>query len=207
MSTSLLYHAFGIRGYRYVATDYQEGEIIVRIDVPRESLRCARCGSPRVHVIERFRRRWRTVPIGAKAVWIDMQVPKVECQKCGARRRVRVKFADPKRQHTRSFERYVCELLQFMTPQDVSWHLGTGTAGLFRTVSPHKQTSTAEETFRAAPRGASPGTWPTTSRSGGWGSDSAGPSSSGSETSPSMKSIWASGTASSRWCSTWTPER
>jgi transposase len=119
-----LYHAFGIRGYRYAATDYRDGEIIVRIEVLRESLRCARCGSPRVHVIERFRRRWRTVPIGAKAVWIDMQVPKVECQRCGARRRVRVRFADPKRQHTRSFERYVCELLQFMTPQDVSWHLG-----------------------------------------------------------------------------------
>jgi len=124
MSTSLLYHGFGIRGYRYVGTDYRDGEIIVRIEAPRESLRCAACGSLHVHVIERFRRRWRTLPIGAKAVWIDMQVPKVECQKCGARRRIALKFADPKRQHTRSFERYVCELLQFMTPQDVSWHLG-----------------------------------------------------------------------------------
>jgi transposase len=77
-----------------------------------------------VHVIDRFRRQWRTLPIGAKAVWIDMQVPKVECQKCGARRRIAVTFADPKRRHTRSFERYVCELLRFMTPQDVAWHLG-----------------------------------------------------------------------------------
>lgn len=124
MSTSLLYHAFGIRGYWYVGTDYREGEIFVRIEAPRESLRCSRCGSPHVHVIDRFRRQWRTLPIGAKAVWIDMQVPKVECQQCGVRRRIEVKFADPKRRHTRSFERYVCELLQFMTPQDVAWHLG-----------------------------------------------------------------------------------
>lgn len=124
MSTSLLYHAFGIRGYRYVATDYRGGEIFVRIEAPRESLRCAGCGSPHVHVIDRFRRQWRTLPIGAKAVWIDMQVPKLECQKCGARRRIAVTFADPKRRHTRSFERDVCELLQFMTPQDVAWHLG-----------------------------------------------------------------------------------
>ncbi len=124
MFTSLLYHAFGIRGSRHIGTDYRDGQIFVRIEVPRESLRCSRCGSPHVHVIERFRRQWRTLPIGAKAVWIDMLVPKVECQQCGARRRIRVTFADPKRQHTRSFERYVCELLQFMTPQDVSWHLG-----------------------------------------------------------------------------------
>ena len=123
MSTSFLYHAFGIRGYLYVATRYEEGQIIVRIEQPRESLKCPLCGCHHVHVVERFRRWWRTVPIGAKAVWIEMFVPKVECQHCGARRRVPVKFADPRRRHTRSFERYVAALLQYMTPQDVSWHL------------------------------------------------------------------------------------
>lgn len=124
MSTSLLSHVFGIRGYRYVATRYERGEIVVRIEAPRESLRCPGCGSSHVHVVERFPRQWRTVPIGAKPVWLEMDVPKVECQTCGVRRRVEVMFADPKRRHTRSFERYVVELLAFMTPQDVSWHLG-----------------------------------------------------------------------------------
>jgi len=124
MSTSLLYHGFGVRGYRHVATRFERGEISLRIEAPRESLRCPGCGSAHVHVVERFPREWRTLPIGAKAVWIRMDVPKVECQACGARRRVEVKFADSKRRHTRSFERYVVELLQFMTPQDVSLHLG-----------------------------------------------------------------------------------
>jgi transposase len=124
MSTSLLYHAFGIRGYRYVRTDYRQGEIIVRIEAPRESLKCPCCGSGHVHVDDWFRRQWRTLPIGAKAVWIEMWVPKVECQACGAKRRVEVRFADPKRRHTRSFERYVMDLLQYMTPQDVARHLG-----------------------------------------------------------------------------------
>ncbi len=124
MSTSLLYHAFGVRGYRYRGTRYQEGEVIVRIESPRESLACPACGSKHVHINEWFPRRWRTVPIGAKVVWIEMNVPRVECQACGARRRVAVKFADPKKHYTRSFERYVVELLRFMTPQDVSRHLG-----------------------------------------------------------------------------------
>jgi transposase len=124
MSTSWLYHGFGIRGYRYVSTRYQEGQIIVRIEAPRESLRCPACGSAHVHVVERFRRWWRTVPIGAKSVFLEMDVPRVECQSCRLRRRVEVTFADPMRRHTRSFERYAMELLQFMTPQDVSLHLG-----------------------------------------------------------------------------------
>jgi hypothetical protein len=171
MSSSLLYHAFGIRGYRYVATRYVQGEIFVRIEAPRESLCCAACGGRHVHVVERFRRWWRTVPIGAKGVWIEMFVPKVECQRCGARRRVEVTFAEPKRRHTRSFERHVMELLQFMTPQDVSFHLGISW-DLART-----------------------------SRNGGWANGSPGRSSSGSSGSPSMKSIWERSTGSSRWCS------
>ena len=45
MSTSLLYHAFGVRGYRYVKTEYVEGEVIFTIEQPRESYRCPVCGS------------------------------------------------------------------------------------------------------------------------------------------------------------------
>jgi hypothetical protein len=45
MSTSLLYHAFGVRGYRYVKTGYVEGEVVFTIVQPRESYRCPVCGS------------------------------------------------------------------------------------------------------------------------------------------------------------------
>ena len=31
MSTSLLYHGFGIRGYRYVRTEYIEGAVVFTI--------------------------------------------------------------------------------------------------------------------------------------------------------------------------------
>ena len=33
MSTSWLYHGFGVRGYRYVATRYEDGAIVMRIEV------------------------------------------------------------------------------------------------------------------------------------------------------------------------------
>ena len=124
MSTSLLYHAFGVRGYDYLGTRYEVGEVIIRIEPRRESLRCPACGHSHVHVVERFRRWWRTLPIGARSVWIEMLVPKVQCQSCGARRRVPVRFAEPKRRHTKRFERYAMKLLRFMTPSDAARHLG-----------------------------------------------------------------------------------
>jgi transposase len=124
MSTSLLYHAFGIRGYQYQATKFHSGGMTIRVAQAREKLCCPACGSSKVRIVEWFERRWRTVPIGSRETWIEMSVPKVECQKCFSRRRVTVSFAEPHKQHTRAFERYVVELLRFMTPQDVSRHLG-----------------------------------------------------------------------------------
>lgn len=124
MSTSLLYHAFGIRGYQYQATKFHSGGMTIRVAQAREKLCCPACGSSKVRIVERFERRWRTVPIGSRETWIEMSIPKVECQECFSRRRVAVSFAEPHKQHTRAFERYVVELLRFMTPQDVSRHLG-----------------------------------------------------------------------------------
>jgi transposase len=43
MSTSLLYHAFGLVGYRYVKQSFQEGEVAFRIEQPRERHRCSAC--------------------------------------------------------------------------------------------------------------------------------------------------------------------
>ena len=41
MSTSLLYHAFGVVGYRYLSQSFQEGEVTFRIEKPRERHRCS----------------------------------------------------------------------------------------------------------------------------------------------------------------------
>jgi len=41
MSTSLLYHAFGIRGYVYSRTDYDNGKVIFTIHQERGTCRCS----------------------------------------------------------------------------------------------------------------------------------------------------------------------
>src|SRR5687767_11350230 len=50
MSTSLLYHSFGLIGYRYVRQTFQGGRVTFRIEQPRERLCCPQCGDADVWV-------------------------------------------------------------------------------------------------------------------------------------------------------------
>ena len=69
-------------------------------------------------------RRFRTLPVGHKAVWIELPIAKVWCQECLVTRQVEVSFAKPKKHYTTAFARFVVELSGFMTPMDVSCFLG-----------------------------------------------------------------------------------
>ena len=123
MSGRLLYHGFGIRGYRYVRTDVREGTIRIVVEQPRERLRCPRCGTPEVIAKGHTRRSFRTVGVGSKPVRVVLPVPRVLCRKCGIVRQVRVAFAEERVSYTRAFERYALELSRSMTIQDVARHL------------------------------------------------------------------------------------
>lgn len=123
MSTSLLYHAFGVRGYRQIRETFREGQVIFHIEQPRERHRCSHCGSAEVWDQGGVDRTFRTVSIGAKPAFIQLKVPRVLCFECGLVRQVKLGFADPKKRYTRAFERYVLELSRLMTIQDVAKHL------------------------------------------------------------------------------------
>lgn len=125
MSTSLLYHAFGVRGYRVTRTDYREGRVVFTIEEhPAKPLACAACGAADTVRKGRQPREFRTLPIGRKPVFLRWDVPRVECRCCGVVRQVAIPFADPRRRYTRAFARYVLELARMMTIQDVAHHVG-----------------------------------------------------------------------------------
>ena len=70
---SLLYHAFGLKGYRHLRTRYEGGEILFEIepDGPPDA--------PGGHHLIRRGFRWRhvrTVSIGFKPVWLVVKVPR-----------------------------------------------------------------------------------------------------------------------------------
>lgn len=123
MSTSLLYHAFGLVGYRYVSQSYQGGTVAFRIEQPRQRLCCAHCGHTDVWAQGGQERTFRTLPIGGKPVSLQFKVPRVLCFACGQVRQVKLGFAEPKKRYTRAFARYALELSRHMTIQDVAQHL------------------------------------------------------------------------------------
>jgi transposase len=90
MSTSLLYHAFGIRGYQYTRTDYQDGQVIFTIRQQPKAYRCSACGAREVQSRGHVQRRFRSLPIGSRATAVVLPIPRVGCRACGLVRQVEV---------------------------------------------------------------------------------------------------------------------
>lgn len=118
MPANGLYRALGLKGYEIVEEHELGDHIEILVEWPRCKWRCPDCGSFHVHLHDWGFRSWRSAPIGVTRVFISMWVPRVKCQHCGACRRINVKFAAGKTHHTKAYERYAANLLQFMTPQD-----------------------------------------------------------------------------------------
>jgi len=123
MTSSELYHGFGLEGYRTVATRFEEGKIIFEVESTRAA-RCAGCGN--VHVIARGRclREFKAPPMGHKKVLIRLAVQRVECRACDLVRQVKVAFAHLRRRHIKRLEKYVVSLLRAATIKDVAAIVG-----------------------------------------------------------------------------------
>lgn len=124
MSTTLLYHAFGIRGYKHISTKCRGGAIYFTVRPDRCDWCCPECGSHKVKLRGRVWRQWRLLPIGRKMVWLVLPVQRVLCLACGVLRQVKTDFASRRRSYCRAFERYALGLSRHMTIKDVAQHLG-----------------------------------------------------------------------------------
>jgi len=123
MSTSILYHAWGIYDYDFKSVAFREKKMVFQIAHQSSSLRCSSCESTSVICRGTSVRRFRTLPVGDRQVFIELPVQRVECLDCGVVRQVNIGFADPRVSYTKRFERYVLELLRFATILDVARHL------------------------------------------------------------------------------------
>ena len=95
MSTSLLYHGFRVRDYRYLATKYEGGGIIFVIERKPDTYCCSACGSTSVWREAVVVRPFRAVPLGRERVTLEARIPRLACQDCGAVRQAAIGFAEP----------------------------------------------------------------------------------------------------------------
>ena len=127
MSTSLLYHAFGVRkGFKYTRTLYENGSVIFVVEPKQRSLRCPACESRDIIRKGVVWRLIRTVPIGRMPVYFKVAVQRVKCIGCGVIRQIKIPFAKEYRRCSRSLERLVLTLSNHMTIRDVADFLELG---------------------------------------------------------------------------------
>ena len=83
LSTSVLYHGFGVQGYRHEQTQVVDGRLVMRLSQPKESCRCSACGSREVVLSGVSEREFRSVPVGNQPVTIVLPIPRVACRASG----------------------------------------------------------------------------------------------------------------------------
>lgn len=133
MSTTVLYHVHGIRGYEHRATKVVKGGIEYHIEQPKEKCVCPCCKSKNIILKGKKERSFLSAPSGSKKVMIVLRVQRVYCLECKLTRQVSIPFANPMTRHTRFFARYVLAMLEFATTLDVANHLGVSW-GLIRSI-------------------------------------------------------------------------
>ena len=126
MSTSFLYHAFGLRDHKYIHSRYENGQIIFAVKLKADTIRCPVCKNRKVTWRGSVKRRLRGIPIGKKPVFIEVDIQRVFCPTCHLVRQVHLRFADWRRCYTRAFACYAAQLCRYMTIKDAARHLKVG---------------------------------------------------------------------------------
>jgi transposase len=123
MSTSLIYHAWGLVGYHYLKTEYVNGAIIISIQKNPGKLCCPDCDS--FNIIRRgtVTRLIKTTPIGKKLVFLRIIIQRLECRHCHCIKQEKLMAAESKKTYSKVLARYILELSKKMTIHDIAMHL------------------------------------------------------------------------------------
>lgn len=123
MSTSILYHGWGLENYRYLRTDFEAGAIWFHVEKKPDKRRCPCCLGTEVVLAGQVPPSYvRTLPIGGKQVWVVLHLHRVSCV-CGAVVQESREIAEPKKHYTHQLVRYILDLCRKMTISDVARHL------------------------------------------------------------------------------------
>ena len=127
MSTSLLYHAFGIRGVKYISTKNINGSIIFHAEATSSIERCPECNSWKTHRKKGTKNRFlRMIPIGTRPSFLNLKIWRILCEDCQSLRWPKLPFTEGKKRHTRRFSQFAIDLLHWMTISGAAKVLSVG---------------------------------------------------------------------------------
>ena len=114
MTTSLLYHAFCIRSYSLLRTEYRDGSVYAHLKKKRYARRCAACHHPGVTLEGCAEVTVRTLPIGRRRVFLVLHLHRLRCRRCGALKQEPRDLAPPRKSYSFALARLVLDLCQQM---------------------------------------------------------------------------------------------
>jgi len=126
MSTSILYHAFGLKGIEYRGTSFLADTLIFRAEMNKQVIRCPNCGCRRITFKGQKRRWFQMGPIGRKKCLLDLVLHRAQCCECSALWWPTLPFMIGTHRFVRSFALTVLDLLKFGTIRSVAEFLGVG---------------------------------------------------------------------------------
>jgi len=84
MEAKLLHEIFGVsKSYRSIKTEVMHGGVFVAVEPMDKLYRCPECRSRQVIRKGQRIRRVQTLPIGFHPVYLQVGVPRCQCNECG----------------------------------------------------------------------------------------------------------------------------
>lgn len=125
MSTSILYHAFGLKGIHYEFTRHEGDCIVIGARLTDQHIKCPEYGHRKAAFKGSRRRKILLSPMGLKRCYLDLFFHWLKCCQCGKLWWPAPGFLDGKRRYARSFALTVLDLRSFGTIRSVARHRDT----------------------------------------------------------------------------------
>lgn len=126
MSTSILYHAFNLKGVTYRSTKFVGSSIILSTEMTDKFMECPQCRKSHTTFKGQKTRFLKMGPLGRKQSFVQLRLHRLECIECGHLWWPRLPFMIGKHRYTRSFAMIALDLLRLGTIKDVANYLHVG---------------------------------------------------------------------------------
>jgi len=121
MSTSLVYHTQGIKGFQHQSFNFSEKKVVQHLK--RKDFRCPKCFHPTVSAYPIRERQIQAMPYGNKQTYFKVTIHRIYCPKCKASFMEELPFlSHPEARLTTTFERTIIDLRPDMTISAISRH-------------------------------------------------------------------------------------
>lgn len=125
MSTSMIYHAWGAKGYTLKSTTYDAKGTTFTLEPQRRLYICPQCKSKDVTTRGSIDRIIQSVPVGfAEKVYFKVKVPRVDCKNCGGLHYIDLQIADARKSYTKQLARFVYLLFSIATVSAIARCIG-----------------------------------------------------------------------------------